>query len=160
MTEEVTKQDVEQEVNETPKRGRPKKENKKRRRVSVAGGRDVLTVEGKDPAYRYYWVCDYNEDGARINTFLEAGYEFVKAGTHRIGAARAGDPQNVGSVERKPSGHDRDGNQLFLYLMRQPLEWYKEDKQEKLNEIKRRSTQFISEYQKQTGVYGDIKLSD
>jgi hypothetical protein len=93
-------------------------------------GRNVLTVNGKEPGYNYRIV---NDNGDRISQFLEAGYELVDASTVSVGDKRV----NVASAEgTKAQVSVGKGDKAFVMRIRQ--DWFDEDqkaKQAKVNEI-------------------------
>lgn len=126
LVEEVPLEETQQ-----PKRGkgRPSKYGRyrinvnRKNRVPVGGFRSILTVEGKDPDFHYYWEIDSSETGPNIMKRLRAGYEFVREEENVIvGEASVFQSEAVGSVYRVPNGDGR-----YLFLMRIPMEWYKED---------------------------------
>jgi len=83
-------------------------------------GRNVLTVEGKDPNYVYRVV---NDVGDRITTFQDAGYELVEGKSVRIGDRRV----NAASPEGSKAQVSVDKNGTKAFVMRIPKEWYDED---------------------------------
>lgn len=151
--------------NETPKRGRgrPRKDERveqrvRPNRVPVSGHRDILTVSGKEDGYSYRWVLDKQEDGSRIQKFLNAGYEFVQSDAVRVGQDNVYQTKNVGSIVRKPSG---DGT--YLYLMRIFTEWYEDDQAAKEHELKIKEGAITRERDPENkgddGQYGTVKIS-
>jgi len=92
-------------------------------RVPVSGYRDILTVEGKDPNFHYYWVLDTNEDGSSVRRYKLGGYEHVMSDEVTVGQHAVYKSDNVGSIVRVPNGKSPD----FLYLMKIPMEWWDED---------------------------------
>jgi len=145
-------------------RGRPRKDDVSRaedvsgrpaKRVPVSGNRDILTVEGKDPAFSYRWILDGDESGQRIQKFQRAWWEFVRSddGQHTVGQDMVYQTDNVGSIIRVPAGSGK-----FYYLMRIPKEYYEEDQKAKQADITDRE-QAITQTDSDNGQYGDIKLS-
>ena len=129
MLEETNNQ--QSEINEPAKRGRgrPRKNPvgeptvTKETRVPVAGFRDVLTVEGKDPEYHYRFVLDQDEKGQRIFQHQRAGYTFCTPDEGlTIGQSAVYKSDGVGSIIRVPN---EDGR--WLYLMKMPKDWHEED---------------------------------
>ena len=47
-------------------RAQNRQDENKPERVPVDGMRDIMTVRGKDPAFKYRWVADTDEKGSRI----------------------------------------------------------------------------------------------
>lgn len=118
------------------------------KRVPV-GTRNVLTVEGKDPNFHYRII---NDQGDRVQEFLDAGYEIVDAKTHRVGDKRAGQATPEGSVSQISLGLGDKG-----YLVRIKKEWYEEDQAAKQAKVKA-----IEETTKQKaldGTYGKLEIT-
>lgn len=136
----------------------------KPKRVPVGGIRDIMTVYGKDPNYKYYWVKDKNEDGSRIMRFKRGGYEFVRQENDRneyvIGEEAVYKSKHNGSIIRLPTGEG-----MFSYLMRIPMEYHLEDKAAKaqaLLDTEESITNQGSSHGKEAnedGVYGSVKLN-
>ncbi len=125
----------------------------KETRVPVEGLRDILTVEGKDPNFHYYWELDSDETGTNIYKRLRAGYEFVQADTVIVGQANVYKSSNVGTIVRVPNPDGR-----YLYLMRIPKDWHEDDL--KAQELRNKeSEQSIYEDANQSGRYGSVKLT-
>ena len=100
------------------------------RRRTPINGRNVLTVEGKEPGYVYRIV---NASGDRIQQFLDAGYELVNAKDVRVGDRRIDSTGTEGSRAQVTVGK---GEKAFV--MRIKEEWYKEDqalKQAHVNQL-------------------------
>lgn len=107
-------------MNETATVKRAPRERTKRTPVN---GRNVLTVEGKEPGYTYRIV---NDVGDRINTFKEAGYELVDSKSVKVGDRRL----NVASPEGSMAQVSVGGGQK-AFVMRIPTDWYQEDQRAK-----------------------------
>lgn len=90
-----------------------------RPRRTPIGGRNVLTVQGKDPNFVYRIV---NDSGDRIQQFLGAGYELVEASTVQVGDKRVNAATPVGSKAQVSVGK---GEKAFV--MRISKEFYDED---------------------------------
>jgi hypothetical protein len=90
-----------------------------RPRRTPIGGRNVLTVQGKDPNFVYRIV---NDSGDRIQQFLDAGYELVDASTVQVGDKRVNAASPVGSKAQVSVGK---GEKAFV--MRISKEFYDED---------------------------------
>ena len=111
------------------KPGRPTKAKNRPQRIAVGLNRDVLNIYNKDPGFYYYFTLDTTEDGATIQEFLRAGYEFVNAETHGVPRSQAFQSNKLGSIIRIPAGKNSPGK--FHYAMRQPMEFHKEDQAKK-----------------------------
>lgn len=96
---------------------------RKPRRLSINGTRNVLTVQGKDPAFEYRIV---NDDGDRIAQFEDMGYEVVKDSGIKVGDRRIANPTKEGSPIQVSVG----GGQK-AYVMRIRKDWYDEAQKEK-----------------------------
>lgn len=104
-------------------------------RIPVDGMRDVMTVHGKDPAYKYRWVTDTDEKGSRIWKFKRGGWELATLDGHdskiTVGQEAVYKSKEDGSLVRLHSGEGR-----FSYLMRIKKEWYSEDQESKEKSLK------------------------
>lgn len=110
-------------------------------------GRNVLTVGGKDPNYHYRIV---NDDGDRVQMFIDAGYELVEAADIQVGDKRIGTTSSEGSKAQVSVGSGQKA-----YVMRIRNEWYKEDqdmKQQKVTELEASTKQKALD-----GTYGQIE---
>jgi len=124
-------------------------------RVPVSGNRDILTVDGKDPAFAYRWILDSAENGQRIMKFNRAWWDLVDSGDgqHIVGQDMVYKTENVGSIIRVPAGSGK-----FYYLMRIPKEHYDADQKAKAQETADRE-QTITQTDSDNGQYGNIKIS-
>jgi len=145
--------------------GRPK-ENMSRvsdserrpRRANVGGFRNVLDVEGKDPAYEYRWVSDTHEKGQRILKMIAKDYDFVKADSVKVGEGHVFSTEADGSIVRIPAGGEGEN---FLYLMRIHKDWYDEDQKAKQEDINAKESDMIRDTGKTEGndeLYGSVKI--
>ncbi len=100
-----------------------KRAPKERTKRTPVNGRNVLTVEGKEPGYVYRIV---NDVGDRINTFQEGGYELVDAKSVKVGDRRLNNASAEGSKAQVSVG---GGQKAFV--MRIPKDWYDEDQRAK-----------------------------
>lgn len=118
------------------------------------GQRSRLSVTGKDPNYEYRFV---NDIGDRIQMFQEAGYELVSKDQHRIGDNRLDVAGPDGSNAVVSVGVKPNGDAQRAYLMRIKKEWYDEDQQKKLENVKA----FQESLKKPNieGAYGEIKIT-
>ena len=126
-------------------------ENKKRakRRTPISGGRNILTVQGKDPAYVYRIV---NDDGDRISQFEDQGYEVVKDSNIKVGDRRVANPTQAGSPNEVSVG---GGNKAFV--MRIPKEFHEEDNQAKLDFIDE-TERGMKEEARKSADYGKLQI--
>jgi len=124
-------------------RGRPA-------RVPI-GQRNVLTVIGKDPDYEYRIV---NDEGDRIASFQDAGYEIEKASAVRVGDSRVDNTSPDGSLAQISVGR-KTGQKA--YLMKIKKDWYKEDQDAKLAHL-RRLEDTMKQRPSGEGNYGSIKI--
>lgn len=100
--------------------------SKRPNRIPVSGRRDILTVEGKDPNYKYTWV---NDDRGMIEKFKQGGYEMVDHAV-TVGQRDADTSNPTSKVVSK-----NVGGGITAYLMRIPKEWHEEDMKEKARRI-------------------------
>ncbi len=102
--------------------------SKRPNRIPVSGKRDILTVEGKDPNYKYTWVNDTN---GMVQRFQQGGYEVVE---HEV---IVGQNQADHSNPTSKAVSMNVGQGVTAYLMRIPKEWHDEDMKDKHNRIDR-----------------------
>lgn len=122
--EHVEQEEAAAEVpQEEPKKVAPLKERMKR--VPIGTRKNLVTAEEDDFNYRYRWVRDKD---ARLQSFLDAGYDFVSQGQSGEGGLV---PANMDTRTSAPSKDSSDR----LYKMRIPKEFYEEDQSEKQKRI-------------------------
>lgn len=114
----------------------------KPKRIPVAG-KNVLTVVGKDPNFIYRFV---NDEGDRVQKFLDAGYEIVESDSVSVGDKRVGNASAEGTKAQVSVGK---GQKAFL--MRISKEWYEEDQKAKQAYLDK-----LEQSLKQAGDYGTI----
>lgn len=103
------------------------KTKRTRRRDSINGVRNILTVKGKDPDFHYRIVRD---EGDRIQEFESMGYEVVRDSTVKVGDRRISNPTSDGSPVEVSLGGGNKG-----YLMRIPKEYAEEDSKNKMDNL-------------------------
>lgn len=163
MTTETNVQTEQPEVQTKRGRGRPRKESAADRheRVPVGGFRDKLTVQGTDPNFYYRWVLDIDATGSRILEHMQAGYVFASPDEGiKIGQTYVFSTPDYGDVLRRPANKQGD----FLYLMKLPMEYRKEDlaaKAEQANQLEKalKKPSQLEKDMADGGVYGDIKIT-
>ena len=64
------------------------------KRTPINGTRNILTIRGQEPGYRYRIV---NDDGDRIPMLQEQGYELVQDASITVGDRRIANPTKEGS---------------------------------------------------------------
>lgn len=126
-------------------------QKQKPKRVPM-GRRNVLTVSGlKDTdEFHYHW---FNDAGDRLHKCREAGYEFVlksglSAGDSTIETARGTD-----SIMKKGVGGG-----YTAYLMKIPLEFYKQDQRAKQVEVDAIEAE-MKKARRVENSYGSIKIT-
>jgi hypothetical protein len=122
-----------------------------RTKRTPVNGRNILTVSGKEPGYVYRVV---NDQGDRIQQFLDAGYEIVAAKDVRVGDRRVDTATPEGSNAQVVV--DKSNGQKAVVL-RVKEEWYKEDqaaKQTFVNDQESTITKNLSG----KADYGQVKL--
>lgn len=118
------------------------------KRTSISQ-RNVLTVSGKEADYEYRIV---NDQGDRIQQFIDAGYELVDANSVRVGDKRVDKAAAEGTKAQVSVGK---GEKAFVMRIRK--EWYNEDqtaKQARVNELERSIKQTASS----TADYGKVTI--
>ncbi len=121
----------------------------RRVRRTPIGARNVLTVQGKEPGYEYRFV---NDEGDRVQSFLDNGWETVAAKGVQIGDKRLGAAGTDGSVAKASVGQGKTG-----VLLRIREDWYKEDQAAKQGYVNK-----TEEAMKETaldGTYGKLEIS-
>lgn len=113
------------------------------------GGRNRLTVRGKDPNYVYRIVND-TED--RILQFQEGGYEVVESEGTQVGDKRASKASALGSAQTFPVGKGTTG-----VLMRIKKEWYEEDQKAKQDRVD--ASEATIKQKALDGTYGSLNIS-
>ena len=108
--------------------------------------RNVLTVEGKDPNFKYRIV---NDRGDRIAAFEDAGYVIEDANRVRVGDKRVNKAAPEGSKAQVSVGN---GEKAFV--MKIPNEFYEEDQNAKMARIKQLEETMIN-----SGETGKITIS-
>ena len=101
---------------------------RERTKRAPVNGRNVLTVQNKEPGYSYRFV---NDLGGRVDEFLARGYEIVEDKDVQIGDRRVSAPSGLGS--KASAVVDKQGTRALV--MRQREEWYLEDQAEKAKAI-------------------------
>jgi hypothetical protein len=122
-----------------------------RPRRTPISGRNILTVQGKDPNFEYRIV---NDSGDRIQQFLDAGYELVDAAAVQVGDKRVNAASPVGSKAQVSVGK---GEKAFV--MRIPKEFYNEDQLAKKAHIDRLE-QSIKQTASSSADYGKVSITN
>ena len=110
----------------------------KRQRVGLGGLQDILSVQFKDPAFdeRFYhcWELGDDENSQAIYEKIEMlGFEFVTPDEAIVPSAKVHKGLSGKSFIRVPAGKSQSG---WLYLLKQPMEYRKEDLAHQLAEGK------------------------
>jgi hypothetical protein len=120
------------------------------KRTPINGTRNILTIRGQEPGYRYRIV---NDDGDRIPMLQEQGYELVQDASITVGDRRIANPTKEGSPVQVSVGGGQKG-----FVMRIKEEWYQEDQKTKqkavddLDESMKANAKKIADY-------GSLKIS-
>lgn len=122
----------------------------RRVRRTPVGTRNVLTVTGKEPGYEYRFV---NDEGDRVQEFLDQGWEVVTKDSVRIGDKRLGTPASAEGTAATASV----GRGTTAYVLRIKEEWYKEDQAAKQEYVDR--TEAATKEKAQDGTYGELKIT-
>lgn len=118
-------------------------------RRQPVGVRNRLTLTGTDPAYVYRIVNDVSDN---ISRFQARGYEHVPADKVTVGDRRVSQAKGTGEYAQQSVGGGVQG-----YVMRIKREWYEEDQQAKLSQVKE-TQDTIKRVDKKDGDYGRIKI--
>ena len=123
-------------------------------RTKISGYRNVLTVEGQDPDYKYRVV---NDTGDRVLQLQEMGYEVVTDKTVKVGDRRVAVPTAEGTPVKVSVGKDANGSPQYAYVMRIKKEYWDEDqkaKQEVIDETERQMKRDIRDF----ADYGKLEI--
>lgn len=116
------------------------------------GRRNVLTLTGitDTDEFHYHWFLDVND---RLLQALDAGYAFVQKGGISAGDKTVESARGDDSIMTKPSGNGRN----LLYLMKIPMEFYKEDQNEKQKDILQVESDLLKS-KPELGQYGKVDI--
>lgn len=119
-------------------------------RIPMDGSRNILTVKGKEPGFRYRIVNDEG-NGDRVQRFMDAGYEVV---THavQVGDSRVDKAGTQGSPIEL-----RVGNGKRAYLMRISEEYAREDDAAKARRVDV-TEETIRSTAKEAADYGKVSI--
>lgn len=112
------------------------------------GGRNRLTVQGKDPNYVYRIV---NDEEDRIARFQEGGYELVPDEAVKVGDNRANKTSSEGTIKQLSVGGGRKA-----YVMRIRKDWYEEDQKAKQDHVT--SVEATTKQKALDGRYGSVSI--
>lgn len=119
------------------------------RRVPVSG-RNVLTVQGKDPNYVYRIV---NDEEDRITRFLDGGYELVPDKAVEVGDKRVGQTSSEGTVKQLSVGGGKKA-----VVMRIRKDWYEEDQKAKQGFVDQQEA--ATKQKALDGTYGTLTIGN
>lgn len=119
------------------------------KRVPV-GGRNILTVTGKDPNFAYRIV---NDEDDRITRFKDGGYELVPNETVKVGDDRANAASSMSSMKQLSVGGGKKA-----YLMRIRKDWYDEDQKDKQKRVDEQEA--ATKKKALNGTYGTLTIGD
>lgn len=93
-------------------------------RKPFGGFQKKLDVLGTIPGYQLYWI---NDDGSRIPSCLQAGYQFVLQDEIGMEAGVLTNNRDLGDRVSRPVGSKADGSTMHAYLMKLPNEFVEQD---------------------------------
>jgi hypothetical protein len=120
------------------------------KRTPINGTRNILTIRGQEPGYRYRIV---NDDGDRIQLLQEQGYELVQDASITVGDRRIANPTKEGSPIQVSVGGGQKG-----FVMRIKDEWYQEDQKAKQKSVDDLDESMKADAKK-VADYGSLKIS-
>jgi hypothetical protein len=120
------------------------------KRTPINGTRNILTIRGQEPGYRYRIV---NDDGDRIPMLQEQGYELVQDASITVGDRRIANPTKEGSPVQVSVGGGQKG-----FVMRIKDEWYQEDQKAKQKSVDDLDESMKADAKK-VADYGSLKIS-
>lgn len=140
----------------TAQRGRPSTKRAERpTRVPMSGQRLRMHIseEEQDPAFHYAWI---NDDGDLIFRAKRAGYTHVEREEMPTWGEISVDSANsVDSVISMPVGQGKTA-----YLMKQPMEFYEEDKAAADRLVDAREADMKKELNSgKDGTYGSVEIT-
>ena len=130
--------------------------NRPPERIPLSGSRTRLSLDESklDPAFHYKWI---NDDGDKIQRFMNAYYELVSA-EEGIEIGQRSIDTSTGELASVVSRDVGGGKTAFL--MKQPIEFYNEDKAAKEEAVNRREDAMKQSLNSgQDGTYGEVKFS-
>lgn len=128
------------------------KDSARPKRIPVfEANRNKINVNGLDVEnFMYRWVNDVDE---RLGMFLEGGWEFVDKHGKFAGHADVESARGTGSALKRGMGRG-----VIAYLMRIPIEFWKEDQAKKSTEEIDVLENSMKESIKRSGDYGSVKI--
>lgn len=118
-------------------------------RRTPIGKRNVLTLTGQDPNFNYRIV---NDQGDRIQRFVDAGYELVPASDVQVGDKRVNQATPEGSHAQVSVG---GGEKAFVMRIRK--DWYDEDQKAKQAEVD--AVESSTKQKALDGTYGKLEIT-
>ena len=109
------------------------------------GTRQRLKAKNRAGYHRRY----VNDNGDRVQQFLDAGYTFV-SGNEDANDQQVQHPDKMGGAVRVSVGND-----TWAYLMEIPLEWYNEDQEAKQKYVDEVEDAIDPTRNKKPGTYGN-----
>ena len=140
---------------ETPTRGRSAKTEvrKRTKRIPMSGSRMRMHIEEseKDPNFHYAWI---NDTGGLLQRAQMAGYEHCTRAEFPSWGERGVDSSDgTGTVVSQDVG-----NGVIAYLMKQPMEYYEEDRRELDGMADAREADLKKLLDSGNGTYGKIDI--
>lgn len=123
----------------------------KRPRRGSLNKKNILGVTGKEPGYEYRIV---NDEGDRVQAFLDNGWEVVPAKDVRVGEKRITAASEEGSAAMASVGQGQKA-----YVLRIREDWYKEDQVEKQAYVNATEAA-TKENSKLDGYYGKVEINE
>jgi hypothetical protein len=111
--------------------------------------RNVLTVEGKDPEYHYRIV---NDDGNRVQMFINAGYEIESAANIQVGDKRVGQATPEGTKAQVVVGQNQKA-----FVMKIHKDYFEEDQAAKQDKVT--SLESSTKQKALDGTYGKLDIN-
>lgn len=140
---------------EPKRRGRPPANEKadRPRRNAVGGKRDILTANGNLDTSKYHYHI-VNMEGTNIEEFKSYGYEIDDSSDIQMGTSN---PKQSGSANTAIADR-RSG--LKCVLMRQPIEFYREDQKLRAEAIAKSEESMLRDLKTADGRYGEVKTHE
>lgn len=121
---------------------------KRRERTPITGTRTMLEVRGKEPGFHYAWINDEYVDLRKENGFEHVRHP-VQVGSKRLDVSKGPTTEFVSR---------NVGKGVIAYLMRIPLEFYREDIEDQQRLVDEKTAAQIGNLSK-NGLSGEVKIT-
>jgi hypothetical protein len=121
-----------------PSKSKEGRRARRRKKGSVGGFRDILTVRPKEESfnelYTTRWVKDSDEKGHKLLSFYNNDWDFVRADEVEVGENFVYKTRGAESIVRVPAGTGKDV-EYYMFLLKKYKDWYDEDQMEIMRKV-------------------------